>query len=269
MNKYPRPGQNTASATVGRRRALILGGTREARDLAWQVARTPGVEATLSLAGRTSAPLETGLPMRVGGFGGAEGLSRYLAENQFDCVLDATHPFAEQISANARAACALLGLPLATLVRAPWRPQDGDRWNVVADNDAAAAALGEAALGEAPRRVFLTIGRLGVPAFRRAPQHDYLIRSIERPDPAELPPRAEVILARGPFDCAEEIALMRERGIEIVVSKNSGGPLTYAKIEAARALQIPVVMVAQPAREGVEVVDSLEAAMDFLVGGAA
>ena len=264
MTKHPLSGPDPAPATVSTRRALILGGTREARDLAWRVAQMPGLEGVLSLAGRTSAPLETGLPTRVGGFGGVEGLSRYLVENQFDCVLDATHPFAAQISANTRAACASLGVPLAMLVRAPWRPQEGDRWNVVADNDAAAAAL-----GEAPKRVFLTIGRLGLAAFRHAPQHDYLIRSIERPDTSELPPHAEVILARGPFACAEEIALMRERGIEMVVSKNSGGPLTYAKIEAARALQIPVVMVAQPAREGVAVVDSLDAALDFLLGGAA
>ncbi|HXY59506.1 MAG TPA: cobalt-precorrin-6A reductase [Methylocystis sp.] len=264
MRKSPPHGPKPAPAAANPRRALILGGTREARDLARLAARRPEVDAVLSLAGRTAAPLETELPTRIGGFGGVEGLSRYLAENRFDCVLDATHPFAARISANARAACAALSLPLATLARAPWRAQEGDDWIVVEDNAEAVAAL-----GEAPRRVFLTIGRLGVAAFRRAPQHDYLIRSIEPPDASELPRRAEVVLARGPFALADEIALMRARGIEVVVSKNSGGPLTYAKIEAARALQIPVVMVAPPAGEGVAVVESLDAAINFLVGGAA
>jgi len=213
----------------------------------------------MSLAGRTSAPLDTGLVTRIGGFGGVDGLIRYLSEAKIDRVIDATHPFAARISANARAACAALGLPLAAFGREPWRREAGDRWIEVADNQSAALAL-----GVAPRRVFLTIGRLGVAAFRAQPQHDYLIRTIEPPEPAELPPRCEVILARGPFETTEEIALMRERDVNVVVTKNSGGPLTYAKIEAARALALDVIMIAPPLRSDVLRLADLDAAMAFL-----
>lgn len=240
-------------------RVLILGGTREARDLGLLIAGKPEIEAIVSLAGRTSAPLQSPLPTRIGGFGGVEGLSRFLAENGIERVVDATHPFAIRISANARAACSALGLPLATLVRPPWRPVDGDRWIEVWDNESAAAAL-----GPARRRVFLTIGRLGLAAFRAAPQHQYLVRSIEAPALAELPARSEVILARGPFTLEDEVALMQARHIEVVVSKNSGGPLTYAKIEAARRLRLPVVMIAPPPSQDVTTLESLKEALAFL-----
>jgi precorrin-6A/cobalt-precorrin-6A reductase len=260
MNKLA---PKTRPAAPSTSRVLILGGTREARDLGVRVARAPAIEAILSLAGRTSAPLETELPTRVGGFGGVEGLMRFLSENAIDRVLDATHPFAVQISANARAACAALGLPLAVLSRPPWRPVEDDRWIEVANNEAAAAAL-----GLAPRRVFLTIGRLGVSAFRAASQHWHLIRSIEAPAQGDLPPQSKVILARGPFTLEDEAALMQEHRIDILVSKNSGGPLTYAKIEAARALGLPVVMVSLPSCAGVEHLQSLEEAMAFLGGSA-
>lgn len=261
MNKFAPKPRLPAPSTL---RVLILGGTREARDLGLLTARAPKIEAILSLAGRTSAPLETALPTRVGGFGGVEGLMRFLAENAIDRVLDATHPFAVQISANARAACAALGLPLAVLSRPPWRPQDGDRWIEVADNESAAAAL-----GLAPRRVFLTIGRLGVAAFRAAPQHWHLVRSIEAPEPGELPPLSQVILARGPFTLENEVALLQEHRIDVLVSKNSGGPLTYAKVEAARKLRLPVVMIAPPPLHGVTALESQEEAMAFLGAGPA
>ncbi len=252
------------SAPLRPLRALILGGTREARDFAQRVALEPRMEAILSLAGRTGAPLPQGLPTRIGGFGGVDGLIRYLVENRIDRVVDATHPFAARISANARAACAALGLPLAALSRPPWSRQPGDRWIEVEDNDAAARAL-----GTAPRRVFLTIGRQGTAAFRAAPQHDYLIRAIEEPQPGELPPNAHLILSRGPFTQDDEIALMQERRIEVVVSKNSGGPLTYAKIEAARALALAVVMVTQPLAEGAPLLTDLDAGLAFLREGLA
>ncbi|MEK4033299.1 cobalt-precorrin-6A reductase [Methylocystis sp. IM3] len=239
-------------------RVLLLGGASEGRALAARLAEL-GVEGVVSLAGRTSAPLAQALPTRVGGFGGAEGLARYLAEGRFTHVVDATHPFAAQISANARAACAALDLPLIAHARAPWAPEPGDRWIEVKDNAAAAAAL-----GETPRRVFLTIGRQGVADFRAAPQHDYVLRVIERPDPKDLPPSCELVAARGPFAREDEIALMRARRIEIVVSKNSGGALTYAKIEAARALGLPVVMIAPPPREGVAVAQDIDAVLAFL-----
>jgi len=241
------------------RRVLLLGGTREARALATRLAQEETIATTLSLAGRTSAPLASELPTRVGGFGGALGLKRYLLEEKIDRVVDATHPFAEQISANAREACRALGVPLAVLARAPWRREAGDCWIEVAGNVEAAFAL-----GEAPRRVFLTIGRLGVKDFRAAPQHRYLLRSIDPPAPDELPPGSEVILARGPFAVEDEIALMRAKGVEILVTKNSGGAMTYAKIEAARALKLPVVVIAPPPIGDALRVDDIDAALDFL-----
>lgn len=240
------------------RRILLLAGTSEARALAARLAQE-GCDAVASLAGRTSAPAPLALPTRVGGFGGVEGLERYLSETGVTHVVDATHPFAAQMSGNARAACAALGVPLIAYARAPWRAEPGDRWIEVPDNAAAVAAL-----GEAPRRVFLTIGRQGVADFRAAPQHDYVLRVIDAPDPNDLPPSCAVIAARGPFAREDEIALMRERRIDSVVSKNSGGALTYAKIEAARALGLPVVMIAPPAREGVTLAHDLDDVLAFL-----
>jgi len=239
-------------------RLLLLGGTSEARALSERLARETGVEAIVSLAGRTRAPLACALPTRIGGFGGVEGLRRYLVESRIDRVIDATHPFAERISANAREACALLSLPLAVLAREPWRPESGDRWIEVADMAGAVAAL-----GRSPRRVFLTVGRLSVPAFRAAPQHHYLIRSIEPPPPEELPPSCELILARGPFSRDDEMRLMREKTIDALVTKNSGGPLTYAKIEAARALSLETIVVLPPSASSETSLQSLQAALDF------
>ncbi len=251
-------------ARPARRRVLLLGGASEARQLAARVAAEPRLDAVLSLAGRTSAPLAQALPTRVGGFGGAAGLADYLAREGVARVIDATHPFAARISENARAACHIAGVPLARLHRAPWTRAEGDRWIEVADNDAAARAL-----GAAPRRVFLTIGRLGVGAFRAAPQHFYVIRSIEPPAPQDLPPRCAVILARGPFEVEEEIALTQAQSIDALVTKNSGGPLTYAKIEAARALGLEVVIVAPPAAGDVACVEDVDAALAFLTEGLA
>ncbi len=150
--------------------------------------------------------------MRVGGFGGVEGLARYLRENGIDAVIDATHPFAAQMSANAVAACREAGVALAVLTRPPWRASAGDRWREVGDAREAAQAL-----GEAPRRVLLTVGRLSAGAFRAAPQHHYVLRSIDAPE--DLPPSVEVVLARPPFSLADERELMTSRRIEIVVTQ--------------------------------------------------
>ena len=241
------------------RRALVLGGSSEARMLTARIAANPHLEGVISLAGRTSAPQAYDLPTRVGGFGGIEGLTRYLLDERITHVVDATHPFAARISANARAACMAAGVPLLVLTRPPWAPAQGDRWIEVEDNAAAAQAL-----GAAPRRVFLAIGRQGVSDFRVAPQHDYVLRVIEPPNVDDLPPSCEVIFGRGPFALEDEVALMRDRRIEIVVTKNSGGALAYAKIEAARTLKLDVVMIARPASGAAAATHSIDAAMAFL-----
>lgn len=248
-----------AHAGGGRIRTLILGGTSEARRFAARIAGDPRFDAVMSLAGRTREPLEQSLPVRIGGFGGVEGLIRYLEEERIDKVVDATHPFAAQISANAQRACAAFGIPLLALSRAPWRRVDGDRWIEVADNGAAAAAL-----GAEPRRIFLTTGRLGLADFQQAPQHFYLIRTIDRPAEDDLPPHHHLILDRGPFAVENELSLMRAAQIDLLVTKNSGGGSTYAKIAAARALSMEVVMIAPPPRDGVEVVHDVEQAVAFL-----
>jgi len=248
-----------SSAPTERRRVLVLGGSSEARQLATRIAADPRLDGVISLAGRTSAPLAHDLPTRTGGFGGVEGLMRYLDEGRISHVVDATHPFAARISANARAACAAVGAPLLVLTRAPWVRGREDRW-IEVDNNAEAAG----ALGLAPRRVFLAIGRQGVADFRLAPQHDYLLRVIEPPNADDLPPSCDVIFGRGPFTLEDETALMRDRRIEIVVTKNSGGALAYAKIEAARTLDLEVVMIARPASGDAATTDSIDAAMAFL-----
>lgn len=244
---------------AARRRALVLGGSSEARLLATRIAADQRLQGVISLAGRTSAPLAHDLPTRVGGFGGVEGLTRYLSDERISHVVDATHPFAARISANARAACAAAGVPLLVLTRPPWVLEQGDRWIEVADNAAAACAL-----GDSRRRVFLAIGRQGVADFRVAPQHDYVLRVIEPPNADDLPPSCEVIFGRGPFKLEDEIALLRDRRIEAIVTKNSGGALAYAKIEAARALGLDVVMIARPASGDAAMTHDIDAAMAFL-----
>lgn len=259
-----RPPASARPAHAHRVHVLILGGTHESRMLAERIAAAPEIAGVVSLAGRTSAPLPQALPVRIGGFGGANGLAAYLKQEGVTHVIDATHPFAAQISINARDACAQTGASLLRLSRAPWRAVADDQWIDVADTAAAAQALGSQALGSRTRRVFLTLGRQGVAAFRAAPHHAYLLRVIEAPQSADLPPDCTVIADRGPFTRESEIALMRAHGVEIVVSKNSGGPLTYAKIDAARALGLPVVMIAPPELDGVRRTDDLDAAMAFL-----
>jgi precorrin-6A/cobalt-precorrin-6A reductase len=221
-------------------RLLLLGGSTEASRLARRLSGHARISATLSLAGRTTNPASATLPTRVGGFGGIEGLSRYLIEEGVDAVVDGTHPFAAQMSENAKAACAIARVPLAQFTRPPWNAQLGDTWIEVSDAVEAAAAL-----GSSPKRVFLTVGRQQLVAFRGL-SHHFLVRSIDPPLPETLPKFAEVLLAKGPFTVGEEIDLMRRHAIEIIVSKNSGGVATGAKIEATRSLGLPVVMIQRP-----------------------
>jgi precorrin-6A/cobalt-precorrin-6A reductase len=240
-------------------RILILGGTSEARVLAQRVAGDAALQATLSLAGRTRNPWLPPIPFRIGGFGGVDGLRDYLAAETIEAVIDATHPFAVQMSENARLACAAARLPLAVLTRLEWQAQPGDRWIVVDDIEAAVEAL-----GDAPRRVLLTHGRLGLAAFARRPQHDYLVRTIDRPDDIELLPKHRLILERGPFDTASELQLLRDERINVIVSKNSGGVATYPKIEAARELGLAVVMIRRPHSDAVAELFDIESVMAWL-----
>jgi precorrin-6A/cobalt-precorrin-6A reductase len=219
-------------------RVLVLGGTSEASALAARLALCPEIGATLSLAGRTRKPAVAPIPLRVGGFGGVEGLRAYLIAEQVDAVVDATHPFAVNISANASAACRSAGVPIGIMTRPPWKPESGDQWVEVPNVEGAVSAL-----GQEPKRVFLTTGRLQLAAFSAAPQHTYIVRTIEPPDDVDLLPNHRLILARGPFTESGEESLMRTENISILVTKNSGGHATYAKIAAARALKIPVVMI--------------------------
>ncbi len=227
-------------------RVLILGGTTEASRLAVALSERPEIDAILSYAGRTNDLKAQPIPVRIGGFGGAEGLARYIVDEKIDLLVDATHPFAARISQNAAIASTMTCVPLIAFTRAPWSPVAGDNWIEVADNAAALAAL-----GQTPRRVFLTIGRLGIGDFRDGVAHHYLIRAIDPPPPVDLPPNHDLLLARGIFAIDDEVALMRKHAIDVLVTKNSGGEATYAKIAAARALGLPVVMVTPPKRPDV------------------
>ena len=220
---------------------LILGGSGEAADLARALDGDPRYDVTLSLAGRTADPALLPGRLRKGGFGGAEGLARALAEEGFDLVIDATHPFAVQMKANAIEAARTEGVPLLAIRRPAWEPRKEDRWIMVESLEAAAAAI-----GDAPRRVFLTTGRMELAPFRGAPQHLYIVRSVEAPSPRDLRPRVELIAARGPFNLADERALLESRAVDVVVTKNSGGAGAVAKLEAAREMRLPVIMVDRP-----------------------
>jgi precorrin-6A/cobalt-precorrin-6A reductase len=242
-------------------RILILGGTSEARQLAERLADDPNVAPILSLAGRTRNPTLPAIAHRIGGFGGIAGLIAYLKKESIDCVVDATHPFAEQMSAHAEAACRACAIPLALFTRPPWVQREGDRWQEIDDVEAAVDALGEKS-----RRVFLTVGRLQLPAFEAAPHHFYLIRSIDAPEPAPRLPHHQIVLARGPFALDEERHLLGQEKIEIIVTKNSGGEATYAKIEAARTLGLPVILIRQPARAEVPTFHDLEMLLHFITG---
>ncbi|WP_454815795.1 cobalt-precorrin-6A reductase [Labrys neptuniae] len=236
---------------------LLLGGTSEASALARLLAARPDIPAMVSLAGRTINPIEPPIAYRIGGFGGVEGLCAFLDEHAVTALVDATHPFAERMSANAVEAARRMGVPLLALRRPAWQAADGDRWSEVADAEAAVQAL-----GAAPRRVFLTTGRLELPAFLAAPQHFYLVRSVDPPE--QLPPRAKLILARGPFAETDEIGLMREEAVDIVVTKNSGGSATYGKIAAARRLSLPVILLRRPETAEVETVATAQEALAWI-----
>jgi len=239
------------------RRVLILGGTSEARDLAAMTVSRFGsrIDVITSLAGRTQAPADYAGRVRLGGFGGAEGLAAYLQRERIDLLIDATHPFAATISTHAVAAAAQTGVKLLALIRPEWQPQSGDRWLVVPDANAAAEAV--RSLG---RRVFLSFGGRELEAFAPLKEIWFLVRRID--PPAQPLPLAsyEMSLGRGPFSLADERNLLRAHGIEVLVTKASGGTATRAKLDAARELGVPVVMIRRPVPQAAAVSTPEEAA---------
>lgn len=237
------------------RRVLLLGGTGEARALAARL--HPGIEVISSLAGRVPDPALPVGEVRIGGFGGVPGLIRWLTENPVDAVVDATHPFAATITANAAQASSELGLPHLVLARPAWPAGDA----IVVRSDVQAA---DVVAGRGFARVFLTTGRSGTAAFRDVDAW-FLIRAVTEPAADLLPRRHEVLLSRGPYDYDGEVDLLREHRIDVLVTKNSGGAMTRAKLDAAAACGVPVIMVDRPALPaGVQSVDSVDAAADWL-----
>ena len=238
---------------------LILGGTAEARELAARLGSRAGVRVTTSLAGRVSRPGPVDGDVRVGGFGGAEGLAAWLRAHRVDAMVDATHPFAARITANAARAAALTAVPIVVLRRPGWRAGRGDRWH-------AAASLAEAAdlLPRLGRRVFLTTGRLEIEAFAHLADLHFVVRSVEPPEPP-MPPDTRTLTARGPFTVEGETALLRAHRIDVLVTKDSGGAATAAKLTAARELGLPVVVVRRPPLpEGVTAVPDVTGALAAL-----
>jgi precorrin-6A/cobalt-precorrin-6A reductase len=235
-------------------RALILGGTGDANQLAGALAQE-GIDAIYSYAGRTQIPLGHSLPTRIGGFGGTPGLAEYIRKERITHVIDATHPFAADMSRHAVEACEATGVPLVALERAPWSRTTGDNWIEVADISGAIDRLPEQRTS-----VFLAIGRQHIAPFAAKPQHAYALRFVDAPEGALPLPNAEVIVSRGPFTLEGDRELMRARRIEWLVARNSGGAGARAKIDAARELGLPVIMIARPAlpeRKRVEAVDGV------------
>lgn len=240
-------------------RVLILGGTGDAAGLARQAVTIPNLTIISSLAGRTESPVVPDGSVRVGGFGGVEGLVNYLQQEQIDALIDATHPFAAQISWNAATAAQQVGIPFLMLVRSAWKPVAGDRWIETTNHTAAAAILPDLA-----QRIFLTIGRQELAAFAHLTHQWFLMRMIDPPQPGSPIPPGALLLERGPFSLEHEHKLLQQYQIEAIVSKNSGGAATYAKIQAAREMGLPVVMIQRPLMPAGMVVRTVDQAVKWL-----
>lgn len=252
------------SADGARAHVLILGGTTEARRLAEALASDPAYRVTTSLAGRVSAPVLPPGEVRIGGFGGPGGLAAWITGHRVSHLVDATHPFAERMSFNAARAAALSGVPLLALRRPGWSPGPGDDWHF-------AGSLTEAAvrLAELGGRAFLTTGRMGLHTFAHLADTWFLVRSVDPPDPP-VPPRLEVLLARGPFTLEDERELLARHRIDVLVTKDSGGCATAPKLTAAREAGIPVLVVRRPpVPEGVAAAESVAAALEWLTAAPA
>jgi len=237
-----------------KKRLLILGGTTEAAELAARAAEIPHLDVISSLAGRTQQPNNPSGIVRIGGFGGAAGLTNYLQDHQIDLLIDATHPFAAQISWNAATAADCVSIPRLSIVRPAWRPEP--HWINVESNEAAAAILPDLA-----QRIFLTIGRQELSTFAHLTQLWFLMRMIDPPVAGTPIPPGEVLLARAPFSVEQERSWMQDYEIQAIVSKNSGGDATVSKLIAARELKLPVVMVQRPTMPDGDCVSEVNAAL--------
>lgn len=244
---------------VNRTRVLLLGGTSDASEIAERLASDARFDPTLSLAGRTEHPKPAPIPVRVGGFGGIDGLVQYLRDDAIDVVVDATHPFAAQMSTHAVAACKRAHTPLIALERPPWSPVSGDHWQ-----HAGSVSEAIAALPRTPTVVFSGLGRLSLAEIEAAPHHHYVIRVIDPIRRTLALPNVTIVTGRGPFTATGDLALFREHRIAVVLAKNAGGGAAYAKIAAARELGLDVVMIARPAIAARPVVPSVEAALALL-----
>ncbi len=237
---------------------LVLGGTGEARQLASAQHGRAGFAVTSSLAGRVAVQSLPSGDVRIGGFGGVDGLRRWLREKRVDAVVDATHPFARAMTEHAVAATTAAGVPLLVLRRDGWIAGPGDRWHRVPDGAAAARLVD--GMGE---RVFLATGSGDLAAFTGLDAHWFLLRAVD-PPPAPLPVRHHLVLARGPFTADSERALLREHRIDLVVTRDSGGAMTAAKLVAARELGLPVVLLERPPGPGVPTVATVDEAVRWL-----
>jgi precorrin-6A/cobalt-precorrin-6A reductase len=225
---------------VARTTVLILAGTAEARELAARLAMRPDLRVISSLAGLVADPARPAGEVRIGGFGGVDGLNSWLAAQHVAAVIDATHPFAQVVSANAAAACARSRTPLLRLLRPPWTAGPDDDWHEAGSLQAAADLLPSTG-----RRAFVTTGRQGLPVFAALDRTWFLIRCVS-PPAGPLPAARHIMLARGPYDADAERTIMTRHQIDVLVTKNSGGELTAGKLAAARDIGIPVVMIRRP-----------------------
>lgn len=241
------------------RTVLVLGGTGEARALAAALDAADGTRVVSTLAGRIADPRLPVGEVRVGGFGGPGGLAAYIAHEGVGAVVDATHPFAERMSWSAYEACTRTHTPLLRLERPPFRRDPAIEWREVASLHDAAALLPQAG-----HRVFLTTGRQGLAAFAGVRDAFFLIRCVDAPDPAALPPAHHVVLDRGPFTIDGELALIDAHALDVLVTKDSGGAMTQAKLAAARERGLPVIVVARPARPAAQTVPTVEEALAWL-----